>query len=273
MKNEKEKILYKISLCKIPVSKKPINKSKEFAIIHDNIKETPELSIAEFLNFIQPPYSYTWSGALFKGKPLNENWISQQVIGIDFDNNKDIKIRKSEVINRFKDFNIKPSLIYYTLSNSFESEWQKFRVVLFLDQPILEKGTHKLVCDGLKLLFPESDFQSFSLHRIFFGGNNLELIEEKPVDSLDLINSMAIMIQTNDGGRSRKIKEPLMRCSFFGSSLNTKYGEIWENLYNTSSNTQILPKYSLEKIKIEDCRHKVKILDEFLRNITFILSL
>src|SRR5699024_5252878 len=77
------------------------------------------------------------------GKRHNNNLISQQVIALDFDNEaeKDVKTTGDQyttIEDALNDPFIKKHASFLYKTFSYTDEWQKFRVVFFLDEPIVD---------------------------------------------------------------------------------------------------------------------------------------
>lgn len=133
--------------------------------------------------------------ALMNGKRNKENMVEQQVIMIDFDNTKLVKVNgKNEKFvtegseytsiqdvlnNEFVKNNA--SFIYKTLS--YKENWEKFRVVFVLDRKLTNLDEVYNVYEYLFTIFPNADVACKDSSRIFFGGtetieinfeNNLE---------------------------------------------------------------------------------------------------
>jgi hypothetical protein len=90
---------------------KPIKADNSVGIISNKLKLVTGFTINEIATIVDQPYGYTWSGGIFNGNHKNENWLSQSVIGLDFDN-KDSIIYPEDVIKRFENYSITPQIWY-----------------------------------------------------------------------------------------------------------------------------------------------------------------
>lgn len=154
---------YKITIDPTPQTKKPDSDEKK-SIIYNNLNIITGLTIDEFDLYMKPPYSYTWSPSIMDGKRQNENWIEQSVFAIDFDKGK---IEIDAVIDRLTNLNIFPQLWYETMSST--NTLRKFRVVIFLDEPIKYNHEREKISLALLKLFPEADQTCKDPSRYFLG--------------------------------------------------------------------------------------------------------
>ena len=84
--------------------------------------------------------------AFLNGKS-NDDWISQQIIALDFD--KDTTI--DEELNRCKELNILPSFGYTSFSHT--KNHHKFRLVFVLDKEVIDIETMNNIISIFKGLF------------------------------------------------------------------------------------------------------------------------
>ncbi|WP_296686219.1 hypothetical protein [Flavobacterium sp.] len=236
---------------------------KEFGGITNRMNMVTGLTINELATFVAEPYSYTWTGSLFTGNVNNENWNSQSIFALDFDNG-DITIE--EVYEIFNTYNIVPQLWYNTLSDS--ESLRKFRVVLFLDTPVSDVRIHNLITEGLLSIFPQADKKCKNPARFFLGGKQSVVTNTNPISTERLFHLLSIELITKDGGRLRKIPS----INFIQN--NTGSGEKRTFLYNNyrsscfqpiSTTTPTTTKGGdMTFLDINVARTKVKVLDQFL---------
>ena len=194
----KERVTYPVTLDLRRVASKP---DKGYcSSITKNLTHYTGLTITEFSQYVSPPYSYTWSGGKFNGTRSNDTWIEQQVFGLDFD---DGTITPEEVIERLNEIGIKPQIWYSTFSDSDKK--RKFRVVIFLDEPVTVKETHKFIFDTLFLMFPEVDKQCKDASRYFLGGKGYTLIHEEPISKQKFLDALGIEMHSRDSRKFRNI--------------------------------------------------------------------
>jgi len=226
------------------------------------------LTITEFAEFTSPPYSYTWSGGKFNGTRSNNNWVEQCVFGLDFDNGN---ITPEEVIERLNQIGIYPQMWYSTFSDSPEK--RKFRVVIFLDEPVRDIGTHKFIFDTLFLLFPEVDKRCRDASRYFLGGKGYTIIHEEPMPKQRLLDSLGIEMHSRDSHKFRNI--PLDNEDFDVDSVqnstflynyytNTHFSTIQKSKKTTSLQGGRKPRIDFDKL-----REKSKVFDEFMNGYWF----
>ncbi len=260
-----EKKKYQITINPTPIKSKPSKSDKSIGIIYNNLKIKTGITANEIATIVQQPYGYTWSGGVFNGLVKNENWLSQSVIGLDFDNKESI-IYPEDVIKRLEEYAITPQIWYRTFSSS--DELLKFRIMLLLDTEIKDAGHHDVLMKGLKAVFPEADPKCFRRGGFFFAGTNSQIISTEEIKTSKLTEHLSLELITKDKGRTRSIA-PLKGCSFW---LGEEVGEKGNLLYNNNNKQRNSPNTTgaipegNEQLNIDWdlARHKVKIIDQFL---------
>lgn len=248
-----------------PTSQRTKPAKREFGTITNRMNVLTGVTINDFSTLVGSKHQYTWCGGTFDGIVNNYNWVSQQVFGLDFDNNT---ITVEEVYKIFAEYNIIPQVWYSTLSNT--EVHKKFRVMLFLDIPITNLKLHKQITLGLCAMFPDSDQSCKNAGRLFLGGQKSYVTSEEPIETQRILDVISPYIITKDNSRTRNITN----LSYLRN--NTLNGEKCNFLYNYNRNIQNSPKSQLlpltttlkgesqESIDFKIARSKVKILDEFL---------
>ncbi len=238
---------------------KPKKHSFEMSIHLKEINVPTGITINEFGNMISAPNSHTWFGGTYTHSLTNENWTSTSVIGLDFDSGE---YSVSETIDKLKTNGINPQLWYSSFSST--TEHPKFRIVLFLDQPITNYEHREMVYKGLLNIVPHADHSCKNASRIFFGGKDAVILHTDPISTQSLIDNTGIAVITGDKGRCRYIPKRLN---------STYYGENSEFLSSTNRNYPFLPTHpnpitingkSLPTIDWEKAKERVKILKDFL---------
>jgi len=254
-------IKYTLTIDPKPQRSKP--SSNEFGAITNRLNLVTGLTINELSTFVAEPYSYTWTGSLFNGNINNQNWTSQSIFALDFDNG-DITIER--VYEIFSTYNIVPQLWYNTLSDS--ESLRKFRVVLFLDAPVSDLRIHKLITEGLLSIFPQADKKCKNPARFFLGGKQSFITNAEPISTERLFHLLSIELITKDGGKTRKI--PKVNFSHYESNSGQKRAFLY-NYYRSSHfqpiSTTTPTTTKGGEITILDfnvARTKVKVLDQFL---------
>ena len=257
-----EKKKYQITINPTPLKSKPLKSDNSIGIIYNNLNLVTGLTTNEISTIVQQPYGYTWSGGVYNGPVLNKNWESQSVIGLDFDNKETI-IYPEEVIRRLENYSITPQIWYNTFSST--DKLLKFRMMLLLDDSIVDSNHYEVVMKGLKTIFPEADPKCFRKGGFFFAGTKSEIISQEPINTLKLSEHLSLELITKDLGRTRKLA-PLKGCSL------GLVGEKGNNQYSNNKKDGNSPNYNSvntegrEPLKIDwdEARKKVRILDEFL---------
>jgi hypothetical protein len=225
------------------------------------------ITISQFSTVVSSPFSYTWSGGLFNGFRSNNNWEKQSVFALDFDKGT---LTVEQIYEKLKELDIIPQLWYTSFSDSPAK--RKFRIVMFLDNPVTDKRIHKLIYYALLTLFPEADTGCKDAARCFFGGREFTIVHKDPISSSAFIDALTIQIYSKDSKSFRKV--PLDSSYYTG--LNSAQKPTF--LYNIYTNDQISagcsppPPTSVQgakkiKIDFDIARKKVRILDEFLNGV------
>lgn len=251
---------YLVTFNPTPMNQKPKKNSREMNFHLKGIRTLTGLTINEFAAMVAVPNSHTWYGGTYTNCLCNQNWTSTQVIGLDFDKG-DYSI--TQTIEKLQSNGINPQLWYSSFSSTADKP--KFRVVLFIDQPITNPTHRELIYKGLLELVPHADHSCKNAARIFFGGQQAVVLHDEPIQLQTLINSTAIAVVTGDKGRSRHIPKELL------SQINGENGEF---LSSTNRNYPFLPKIittptslngeTLLSIDWEKGKERVRILREFM---------
>lgn len=254
-----EHIKYQMTISPLRQQSKPLKSDNP--IIYENLKQVVYKSVNEIATIVQQPYGYTWSGGIFNGLATNDTWISQSVIGLDFDN-KDTTIRPEDVVKRLEEYSITPQIWYQTFSST--DQLLKFRMMLLLDESITDPNHHNYVMKGLKSIYPEADQSCFNRARYFYAGTKSEIISQDPISTQKLTELACIQLITKTG-RTRCMA-PFKGCSW-DIGVGEKIGEKTEKLYDNNKSGRNSPKVKGEKplrVNWDEARKKVRILDEFL---------
>lgn len=205
---------------------------KDFGQVNKSLRTT-EKTITEFSRLILKPNAHSWSGGIFSNGIIdNKNWISSHVIGLDFDTGEQTI---EEVYKIFNDNNIYPNLSYNTFSNT--PQLKKFRVVLFFDKPIHNKGLYDKIMNTLEKLFL-IDKHCKNCSRIFYGGTDVNITNQSPIILEHFVDFINLTIISNDKGLTRSV---------------ISYGTIDANLRSTVySNNTTYPFLAQEDQEEED---------------------
>jgi hypothetical protein len=261
MKNKK----YSITIDPVPVTQKP-PKNVRYKYRY-TLNKIVEVSIDEFSTLIAPPYSFTWT-SVFDGQSCSENWISQEVFALDFDTGE---ISVKEVYEELKKYGIHPQLWYTTFSSS--TDLLKFRVVLFLENPITNIDLRQLISKGLLKLFPQADQSCSDAARYYFGGIDVTITSYIPCETNLLLDMSGVVLCSNDFMRLRDV--PVLDINSYTKVVAPK----WALLYNKYRNYHIrannnygtnpplpitLQGGKLQKVDFDVCKQNIRIFREFL---------
>lgn len=201
--------MFSITVRKVPILEKPPQDVR--GKISQQINEVISVSIKEFSQILVPPCAWAWTMATFSPNKINnDNWQQQQVFALDFDNDaKRETISPEEVKSRLSNYGIDLNLLYTTLSDSPEK--RKFRVIIILEEPILDRVYAVYVWNALKYLFPEADPQPTALASYLFPGKEVEIFSEKPTPNDQFRRFIDLLTELSDKGNSREVKKERAR--------------------------------------------------------------
>lgn len=245
-------VKYNYSLSPLVWTKKP--PKREFGRITNSINST-QSTIQEFADKISPPYSRCWAGGVFDGNICNTNWVEQSIIGLDFDTGEQTV---EEVYSILEEYNIVPNLYYNTFSHT--EEHPRFRVIIFLDQPIKKKKTFNLLMDSFDLIL-NIDKQCKDFSRRFLGGIKTKITNEKPLP-LEIGIKFCNKIQLKNNIEKNSIIDTEDNSSGF----TPKFSEELSSYYSSNDffeyNSNIIEDET--RIKWEKDLDNIKIFKEFL---------
>ena len=143
----------------------------EIGVISKRIVEHPvEIDIKAFANEIVKGKTFT--PASFKSKDgkqrrSNENWESQQILALDFDEGLTLEEACNDEF-----FLEKAAFLYTTFSHT--KEQHKFRVVFVIDEPLTDYKELELIMEFLFERYPFADKACKDGSRLFFGGKEVK---------------------------------------------------------------------------------------------------
>lgn len=170
---------YKLLIDQQRFKQKPV--SHEIPVINNRItSQLVQVTQKEFANQVGEN-GQTTVLATMDGKRSKNNMIQQQVVALDFDNTKIIDGKKvkttgkeySSVASIYQDKWIKDnaSFLYSTFNHS--ENWHRFRVVFFLDRPLVNNNQVEKLYEWLMEKYPTADKANKDSSRIFFGGTEI----------------------------------------------------------------------------------------------------
>ena len=189
---------YNLFISPIPLSKKP-ETDEEKTLIHHNFIATG-ITYNQLVTNSTHPKSYTIAPAMFNKNYRNrENWASQSVYMLDFDNT----ITVDQVLDRFKEYGITPNYYYHTFSHTPEKP--RFRVVLLTDYENFDRDDCFKILNGLHKVFPEADKKALHPESFLFGGKDCHPITDEPVPFSKLEQMISLFVLDSDDGKTRGI--------------------------------------------------------------------
>jgi len=123
---------------------------------------------------------HTFCVADFKGERRTENFKSQRIFALDFDNNAEYSVIKK----RAEIYHLPIALSYETFSSKNRSN---FRIVFVLNKKIKCIDTARQITKMLMDIFPECDTKCCDATRMFFGGKRIIECSDNKL-SLDTLN-------------------------------------------------------------------------------------
>lgn len=228
------------------ITKRPSSET-EFQDIHNNLNLRVNVTIEEFAELVQQPYSVTYVPALLNGARLANNWLQQSLFCLDFDDNK---VSIEQVLERFRDYEITPNVHYTTWRST--PEHPRFRVCLFLDKVITERDENTALTNSLLKLFPEADQSCKDAARMYLGGIESTVLNIDPISYQHLYDVLNI---NNIGSDHKNVSR-----NIYPSSLLENEIAINNNIVNSLS-----PLYQIKKGAWEDALQQFKVLNEFAK--------
>lgn len=230
---------------------KPTNKDN--IKINNNLNNNPvTIELSELVNYIEKGCSYNLS--TFKGNLHNDTWQSQQLFGLDFDNNKQ-KITISEVNERLLNFGLGCNIIYPTFSSDETNN--KFRVLIYLNELITDKTLRDNIQLALYDLFPEADTACKNASRLYYGTNRkcIYLNEQYTAQYSDIVSAAYLYAMSVSSNPVRTMK----KCQKSTVHYISKYNDPETN---DSFDSNFLMK---EEFDWELARSRIEILKRLLR--------
>lgn len=212
----------------------------------------------------------------FYGKRIKENFKSQQVFALDFDDG----ITYSEVSMRAESYGLPIALAYETFSSVNEN---RFRIVFINAFWITDIRVSEIIVDALMRIFPECDKACRDVSRIFLGGKKIIYASEKYMSLSNLMMEFQRLLKDKYGEKHYKkhvenftVKHNLERCGGFAyiggnqSEDNFKFIENDTEYYlNFNFNKPTNRKANKDKIRyfnFDKLCEKCKLYNEFLND-------
>ena len=151
-------------------------KERKTGTFHPTLLKQREFEVEDLANELVKGSTFR-AGVLKEESTKQDDWISQQIYALDFDNKiekdgTDKRTTLESEINRCKQYDIFPAFGYYSFSST--DLIPKFRLVFISDKIISDKDKRNKILDILvDKLFINSDGQVKNADRMFFGGKKL----------------------------------------------------------------------------------------------------
>jgi len=245
---------YEITIYYKQQKTKPVGK-KALSQIYDGFK-TDMPTVEQLLYYVTSPNSFTWIPAVFNRRAKMDNWIKQSAFALDFDSG----ITPEEVMEKLREFDITPNIVYATFRDTIEH--RRFRVVLLLEQPITDKQLAQSIINGLLKVFPDADPSCKNLSRIFHGGLTGEIPAAAPVTVNQLVDFIQINKISMDGNQTRKIAEK--GVSLYYTYRNTRNSANIQSCQPPNCNYDYLTRLKKNKFDFDKCNKQVRIFRDFV---------
>lgn len=160
---------------KLSVSTIPTNSKPEGGTTKQIMRsfEQRECTITEIAELVSSPNGYTFASALHLGHtPLSGNWISQQILVLDFDGGMTLQ----SILNKFNEYGLDPNIVYESYSSTPDNP--RYRVLYILNSPVTDWKTIKLYNEVLEYLFPSADKSVFRKGGILYAGQRVVHLNE-----------------------------------------------------------------------------------------------
>ena len=206
----------------------------EVAKISNRLSESDakEISFDEFCTLVGEQ-GHSFCVADFNSKRNKENFKSQQVFALDFDNN----VIYSEVSIRAESYGLPIALAYETFSSENEN---RFRVVFVNAFQIDDIRVSEMIMDILINIFPECDKACRDVSRIFFGGKKVIDASERYLSLSNLMMEFPRFLKDKYGEKHYKkhvenftIKHKLERCGGFAYISGKQSDDCYSFIDNT----------------------------------------
>lgn len=189
----------KVQLSDLRYTMKPMNPGK---ITKELENKSVEIDIMELAQAVGEE-GRTFTPACYRGVRRRENFIEQQVFALDFDDDFTIEEFKRKTTR----YEIYPAIIYETFSSTEQNV--RFRAIFVNDCVISNRKVAEILIQMLLKIFPEADNKCKDVSRMFYGGKNVVLCDEKNIISIyDVAVSLQQYYKDSFGSNSaREVKK------------------------------------------------------------------
>ena len=169
-------VKYDLLIDSVPFKKKPT--TDEIKNINNRIVGKLASVTPQELAHLVGDEGRTMVLATMKGERKKANMLSQQVVALDFDNTVIVDGQKvkttgnkyTSVSDIVRDPWIQENASFIYSTFSYKDNWQRFRVVFFLDRPMTKPGQTEFLYKWLMKKYPNADKSAKDCSRLFFGG-------------------------------------------------------------------------------------------------------
>lgn len=174
----------------------------------------------------------TWCPAIFKSKRSINNFVSTQIIALDFDGG----VSLYDILDRAKKYMLPVLFAYETFSSI---NMNKFRTVFIFDKVIDDINTFNYIIAVFMRIFPECDKSCKDVSRMFFGGKKLIYYDERFVEVDKLKMNFELYLKDRYGKTHYKAHLKKFNAIYQTDSYGKKSPSI---VYNKTTNGEKLPK-------------------------------
>lgn len=175
---------------------KPKNVGKINSELTQSVSEVTPVELAQLVG----KEGHTAVLATMNGARAKKNMIEQQVLMLDFDNdsagNKTSGIFYQTIEETLEDNFIKENASFIYKTFSYTDDWERFRVVFILDEPLKNNEEVFSAYQYLMDKFPNTDKAPKDSSRIFFGGT--EVIEIDYSNQLSVKDLPEVEVQVRE---------------------------------------------------------------------------
>ena len=165
---------------------------------------TNEMSV-DYMAQLIGEKGHSFSPAVFSGGTKKENFLHQQLIGLDFDHGATF----ADVRDKADKYGI-PILFAYKTFSWTETD-ERFRVIFALSEPLSDGFTVEAIIAMLMKIFKVADPCCKDCSRLFFGGKGCLYVADEPAELTynDLLVAFNVFMEDEYGAKhyNQKIKE------------------------------------------------------------------
>lgn len=206
MKYQKEESIT-INIDKKEYNEKP--KGSCIGVISDNaVNNIEKITLSEFADRVGNRGT-SFVKSLVENGRCKENFVSQKLLLLDFDQEENFVISYEEFCERCTLYNIPFILTYKTFSSDSRKKYFKFRAVFVMEILITNVEFANAVNILFQKLFPEADSACTDVTRLFFGGKKIiESNLEARVDIMNIFSNAIVHMELKCGKNfSRDVKK------------------------------------------------------------------